>query len=108
MKRRWKVMLGVIGSIGLGMFLLMTDYQTHKTACANTSYAEALSHALEQKGGMLSRSTRSFQDNFDNNDGRVVGRSDEGSILVEFRGKDGKSLTARIDEDCYVGWSLSV
>jgi hypothetical protein len=105
MKRRWKIMLG---AMGLGMFLLVADYQSHKTACANTTSADALSHALEQKRGMLSRSLLSFRENFDKNNGRVVGHTDEGSTLVEFRGKDGKTLTARIDEDCYVGWYVSV
>ncbi|MFM5923632.1 MAG: hypothetical protein ACKOPG_05545 [Novosphingobium sp.] len=103
MKRRWKIMLGVMG---LSMFLLLADHKSHESACAKTSSADALSHALEQKQGMLSRSIPSFRDNFDNNDGRVVGHTDEGSTLVEFKRKDGKTLTARIDEDCYVGWSL--
>jgi hypothetical protein len=105
MKRRWKITLGVIG---LGMVLLLTDHELRKTACANVSSPDSLNHAREQKRGMLSRSIPSFQHNFANSEGRVVGRTDQGSTLVEFRGKDGKTLTARIDQDCYIGWSESI
>lgn len=75
------------------------------TACRSTSSANALSRAVEQKRGMLSRSVPSYRDNFASNDGRVLGRTDGGSTLVQFRGKNRQTLTARIDADCYVGWS---
>ena len=68
---------------------------------------EAARLALEQKLGMLSRSFRSEQDNFASNSAEAFEDTTGYVAKVGFRGKDGRTLIALIDEDCYLGWTKS-
>lgn len=69
------------------------------------SDSQAIVLALEQKRGMLSRSTRSYQNNFASDIATVAEDSANYVAKVGFKGKDGRTLIGLIDEDCYVGWT---
>ena len=69
------------------------------------SRSQAVELALEQKRGMLSRSTRSYQDNFSSDIATAAEDSTGYVAKVGFKGEDGRTLIGLIDEDCYVGWT---
>lgn len=76
------------------------------TGCDGLSRSQALQLALEQKRGMLGRSVRAERENFASDVAEIV-ENDGGYVAkVSFRGKDGRTLVAPIEADCYVGWTL--
>jgi len=54
---------------------------------------------------MLGRSVQSERDNFADDVAHVAQDSTGYVAKVGFKGKDGRTLVALIDEDCYVGWT---
>lgn len=54
---------------------------------------------------MLGRSVQSERDNFADDVAHVAEDSTGYVAKVGFKGKDGRTLVALIDEDCYVGWT---
>jgi hypothetical protein len=78
---------------------------TPSTKCKGLSRSQAVELAIEQKRGMLSRSVQSYRDNFAA-DVADVDEENTGYVAkVGFKGKDGKTLVALIEEDCSVGWT---
>jgi hypothetical protein len=75
------------------------------TACKDLSSAQSVALAVEQKRGMLSRSTTAYRDNFSSDAARLADDSTGWVAKVYFNGKDGRTLVAMVDEDCYVSWS---
>jgi len=73
--------------------------------CKALSPAQATQLAIEQKRHMLARSTISERANFAS-DASELGTDLNGYVAkVLFKGKDGKTLVALIEADCYVGWT---
>lgn len=56
---------------------------------------------------MLERSVRSERDNFATDVPEVAKDSTGYVAKVGFKGIDGSTLIALIDEDCYVGWTTA-
>lgn len=75
------------------------------TECKGLSPSHAVALAVEQKRGMLGRSVQSERDNFADDVAHVAQDSTGYVAKVGFKGKDGRTLVALIDEDCYVGWT---
>lgn len=73
--------------------------------CRNLTPAQSVSLAIEQKGQMLERSTQAYRRNFASDVARLAGDSTGWVAKVYFEGKDGRTLIAMIDTDCYVSWS---
>jgi len=69
------------------------------------SGSQAVELALKQKRGMLSRSTRSYRDNFSSDIATVAEDSTGYVAKVGFKGKDGRTLIGLVEADCYVGWT---
>lgn len=69
------------------------------------SQSKAVALAIEQKRRMLGRSVRSERDNFATDVPRVAEDNTGYVAKIGFKGKDGRTLIALIDEDCYVGWT---
>ena len=62
--------------------------------------------ALSEKAGMLGRSTEEESANFASNAILTVRLRHNGyAAKVEFKGNDGRTLVALIEDDCYVGWT---
>lgn len=64
--------------------------------------------AANERVGMLQRSTHGYAANFEN--GEVVfvrvGAETNGYVAnVGFNGRDGRTLIALIEADCYIGWT---
>lgn len=55
---------------------------------------------------MLSRSVRSWQENFASDAATVAADPTGFAAKVSFTGKDGRELIGLIDGDCYVGWTM--
>lgn len=56
---------------------------------------------------MLGRSVQSERDNFPTDVPGVAADRTGYVAKVGFKGKDGRTLIALIDEDCYVGWTIA-
>lgn len=69
------------------------------------SRSQAVELALEQKHQLMTRSTRSYQDNFTSDIASAAEDSAGYVAKVGFKGKDGRTLIGLIDEDCNVGWT---
>ncbi len=54
---------------------------------------------------MLNRSVQSERDNFAADIADVADDNTGYVAKVGFKGKDGRTLIALIEEDCYVGWT---
>lgn len=73
--------------------------------CASISDERAIAMAREQKREMLGRSRRFEQEDFASDKVEGVVRDGMGGARVVFRGNSHRTLEARIDSDCYMGWS---
>jgi hypothetical protein len=76
--------------------------------CDLLTRSQALELAREQKAGMLQRSTREYAANFASDAPAFVklGAETNGYVAnVGFKGRDGQTLVALIEGDCYVGWT---
>ena len=86
--------------------LLLAACGADECKVAQVSDAEDL--ALREKARMLARSTDDYAVNFASNDIIETRMNDNGYVAkVSFRGKDGSTLMALIEGDCYVGWTAS-
>lgn len=77
--------------------------------CEPLSPAEALRMAADAKSAMLRRSTDEFATNFDVGEADFVriGTETNGyAANVGFKGRDGRTLVALIEADCYIGWTV--
>lgn len=77
------------------------------TECKDLLQSHAIALAVEQKRGMLGRSVQSERDNFADDVAHVAQDSTGCVAKVGFKGEDGRTLGALIDEDCYVGWTFA-
>lgn len=75
------------------------------TACKDLSPAQSVALAVEQKKGMLSRSTKEYRENFSSDAAWLADDSTGWVAKVNFKGNNGVTLIAMIDEDCYISWS---
>lgn len=61
---------------------------------------------LREKARMLARSTSEYAGNFASSDIIETRMNAEGYVgKVTFRGRDGSTLMALVEDDCYVGWT---
>jgi hypothetical protein len=61
---------------------------------------------LREKAGMLSRSTAEYAANFASDEVVEVRTKAEGyAAKVAFKGRDGRTLEALVEDDCYIGWT---
>jgi hypothetical protein len=75
-------------------------------ACAGISRHDAVVMAKRAKADMLSRSIATYAANFGSDEATQVLLDDGGyAAKVAFKGRDGWSLIALIDTDCYLGWT---
>ena len=75
------------------------------TQCKGLSPSNATSLAIERKNQMLARSAISYRANFASGASTLATDLNGYVAKVYFRGRDGRTLIALIDEDCYVGWT---
>ena len=74
--------------------------------CKPLKAPEAEALALREKVRMLARSTDEYAANFASNDIIETRMNAEGYVAkVTFRGRDGSTLMALVEDDCYVGWT---
>jgi hypothetical protein len=76
--------------------------------CETLSHAEALEMASHEKTGMLRRSTREYSANFESSEAafaRVGAETNGYAANVGSRGRNGRTLVALIEADCYIGWT---
>lgn len=76
--------------------------------CEILSRAQALEMAANEKAGMLRRSTHEYAANFESSDAvfvRIGAETNGYAANVGFRGRDGHTLIALIEADCYIGWT---
>ena len=74
--------------------------------CGTLTPAKAEAMAVREKAGKLSRSTAGYAANFKSNEVVDVRTNAEGyAARVAFKGKDGWTLVALVQDDCYVGWT---
>ena len=74
--------------------------------CETLSRDQALEMAAAQKVGMLRRSTHEYAANFESSEAAFVELNDGGyAAKVGFRGRDGRTLIALLEADCYIGWT---
>lgn len=78
------------------------------TECKGLPQSKAVALAVEHKQSMLERSVRSERDNFATDVPEVAKDSTSYVAKVRFKGIDGRTLIALIDEDCYAGWMTAV
>ncbi len=76
--------------------------------CERLGRAEALRMAASEKARMLAGSTDEYVANFESSDADFVriGTETNGyAANVGFLGRDGRTLVALIEADCYIGWT---
>jgi hypothetical protein len=76
--------------------------------CKGISTNDAITAARDYKRGMLQRSTREEQENYASDEVTAVrlrSQTNGYAANVEFKGRDGETLIALIEDDCYIGWT---
>lgn len=105
---RYVIMMARIFTLAILPFALLTSSCSpvdSSTECKGLSKSKAVALAVKQKRGMLSRSVQTERDNFASDDAKVASDNTGYVAKVGFKGRDGRTLIALIDEDCYVGWT---
>lgn len=77
-------------------------------SCDGLTRDEAFQIAREAKAGMLQRSTDEYAANFKSEEAvfvRVGSETNGYAANVGFEGRNGTTLIALIESDCYVGWT---
>ncbi|MFO6447424.1 hypothetical protein ACLBKU_09805 [Erythrobacter sp. NE805] len=97
----------VLTSVLLLSFGIACAPSSDATMCKGWSNSQYIDLARKQKKGMLSRSVKAEETNFASDEATVADDPTGYAAKVSFQGKDGRSLIALIDEDCYVGWTKS-
>lgn len=99
MRRRYYFALALVSCCGA------CSPERASTQCKGLSPSKATGLAVERKNEMLDRSAKSYRANFAS-DASTLATDLNGYVAkVYFRGRDGRTLIAIIDEDCYVGWT---
>jgi hypothetical protein len=74
--------------------------------CGTLTPAKAEAMAVREKAGKLSRSTAAYAANFESDEVVDVRTNAEGyAATIAFMGKDGWTLVALVEDDCYVRWT---
>ena len=87
------------------IFCMIVSGCSQNDDCRKLTPAQSVSLAIEQKGQMLERSTQAYRRNFASDAAQLAGDSTGWVTKVYFEGKDGRTLSAMIDSDCYISWS---
>ena len=74
--------------------------------CGTLTPAKAEAMAVREKAGKVSRSTAAYAANFESDEVVDVRTNAEGyAATIAFMGKDGWTLVALVEDDCYVRWT---
>ena len=95
-------------AIWMSAFLALSCARGGVQQCQSLTRASALGMAKEAKAGMLRRSTDAYARNFASDEPAFVkvGVETNGyAANVGFEGRDGTTLVALIEFDCYIGWT---